>query len=48
MPIFLTFAALLYRDIAVQSDLRYSARVRSRLRAWRERPAAPLPADLVD
>jgi polysaccharide biosynthesis protein PslJ len=48
VPIFLTFAALLYRDIAVQSDLRYSARVRSRLRAWRERPPAPLPADLVD
>jgi hypothetical protein len=50
VPIFLTFAALLYRDIAVQSELRHAARMdaRARLRSWRERLAAPLPADVVD
>jgi hypothetical protein len=48
VPIFLVFAALLYRDISVQSDLRYAARAQARLRKWRDRLPAPLPADIVD
>jgi O-Antigen ligase len=48
VPIFLVFAALLYRDISVQSDLRYAARAQARLRKWRDRLPTPLPADLVD
>jgi O-Antigen ligase len=48
VPIFLTFAALLYRDIAVQSEMRYTVRAKTRLRSWRDRLAGPVPADLVD
>ena len=42
MPLILVFAALLYRDIAVQSDLRYLERTRGRLRAWTRRSPAVL------
>jgi hypothetical protein len=42
MPFILVFAALLYRDIALQSDLRYADRARERVRSWRfRRPPAP-------
>ena len=42
MPFILVFAALLYRDIALQSDLRYADRTRERVRSWRfRRPPAP-------
>ena len=43
MPLILAFAALLYRDMALQSDLRFTERSRRRLRAWARRPA-PAPA----
>ena len=46
MPLILTFAALLYRDIAVQSDLRYVERTRGRLRAWARRPRRLRRADV--
>ena len=49
IPFILVFAALLYRDIAVQSELRYADRARARLRGWRiRRPAAPTPALPLD
>ncbi len=48
VPIFLTFAALLYRDIAVQSDLRYAARAAARLRSFGSRPPALGPAEAPD
>ncbi len=42
IPFILVFAALLYRDIALQSDLRYADRARARVRSWRfRRPPAP-------
>ena len=46
MPLMLAFAALLYRDIAIQSDLRYVERTRDRLRAWARRAPAPAQAAL--
>ena len=39
IPFMLTFAAILYRDIALQSEQRYAERVRRRLRGWMRRPA---------
>jgi len=48
MPFMLVFAALLYRDIALQSELRFEDRARARLRGWRIRrpsPALSLDAD---
>ncbi len=45
MPLIMTFAALLYRDIALQSDMRYLERTRGRLRAWTRRSPAPLEAE---
>jgi hypothetical protein len=45
MPLILTFAALLYRDIAVQSDLRFAERTRGRLRTWTRRPPLALDVD---
>ncbi len=44
MPIIITFAALLYRDIAMQSEMRHVARTRGRLRAWTQR--SPLTVDV--
>ncbi len=42
IPFILVFAALLYRDIAMQSELRFEDRARKRLRGWRiRRPPAP-------
>jgi hypothetical protein len=42
MPFILVFAALLYRDIALQSELRFHDRARARVRGWRiRRPPAP-------
>ena len=46
MPLMLAFAALLYRDIAVQSDLRFAERTRGRLRAWTRRAPAPVALDV--
>lgn len=46
MPLILAFAALLYRDIAVQSDMRYMERTRGRLRAWTRRAPAPVALDV--
>jgi hypothetical protein len=46
MPLMLAFAALLYRDIAIQSDLRYVERTRDRLRTWARRAPAPAQAAL--
>jgi polysaccharide biosynthesis protein PslJ len=51
IPFMLVFAALLYRDIAMQSELRFEDRVRARerLRGWRmRRPPAPAPALTLD
>jgi hypothetical protein len=51
IPFILVFAALLYRDIAMQSELRFADRVRARerLRGWRmRRPPAPAPALTLD
>jgi O-antigen ligase len=49
MPFMLVFAALLYRDIAWQSELRFEDRARERLRGWRvRRPPAPAPALALD
>jgi hypothetical protein len=49
IPFMLVFAALLYRDIALQSELRYADRAKARLRGWRTRrppaPALALDAD---
>jgi O-antigen ligase len=45
VPLMLVFAALLYRDIAVQSDMRYLERTRGRLRAWTRRSPAALEAE---
>jgi hypothetical protein len=45
MPLIMVFAALLYRDIAVQSDMRYLERTRGRLRAWTRRSPAALEAE---
>jgi hypothetical protein len=45
MPLIMVFAALLYRDIAVQSDIRYLDRTRGRLRAWTRRSPAVLEAE---
>jgi hypothetical protein len=44
MPLILTFAALLYRDIAMQSEMRHLTRTRGRLRAWTQR--SPLTVDV--
>jgi hypothetical protein len=41
MPFMLVFAALLYRDIAFQSELRFEDRARARVRGWRIRRPAP-------
>ena len=41
MPLILAFAALLYRDMALQSDLRFTERSRRRLRTWARRPTPP-------
>jgi polysaccharide biosynthesis protein PslJ len=43
IPFILVFAALLYRDIAMQSELRFEDRARARLRGWRSRPPVPAP-----
>jgi hypothetical protein len=48
MPLILAFAALLYRDIALQSEMRHGERIRGRLRTWTRRPAAPAPAAALD
>ncbi len=45
MPIILTFAALLYRDMAIQSDMRHTDRVRRQFRSWARRPARTAVAD---
>jgi O-Antigen ligase len=43
IPFMLVFAALLYRDIAMQSELRFEDRARARIRGWRtRRPPAPV------
>jgi polysaccharide biosynthesis protein PslJ len=49
IPFILVFAALLYRDIAMQSELRFEDRARERLRGWRfRRPPAPTPVLTLD
>jgi polysaccharide biosynthesis protein PslJ len=48
IPFILVFAALLYRDIALQSELRFEDRARARLRGWRSRPPVPAPVLAAD